>query len=266
MSPPCTSVLKNKKQPKMNKNILYALSALITMGLMACNTEQKSKQKEIEVEAKVTQVMTKQMQSDLTPDEVLQNLLDGNKRFVTAKMEKRDYPSQVKASSNGQYPQAVVLACIDSRVPVEYLFDQGIGDIFVVRVAGNIESEELLGSMEYGLGVAGSKLLMVLGHENCGAVKSAIKKVDVGSDNVSTLLGEIEPAVQCTEGKRDIKNKAYFDKVIHNNVHLTIKDIREKSPLISKLEKEGKVKIVAAYYSVSDGNVSILDDDSHCKH
>jgi len=150
-------------------------------------------------------------------------------------------------------------------VPVEYIFDQGVGDIFVVRVAGNIEDEVLLGSMEYGLGVAGSKLLMVLGHENCGAVKSAIKKVDVGSDNVTSLLNEIEPAIQKTEGKRDEKSKEYFDAVVKNNVIQTIEDIRNRSSIISSLENDGKIKVIGAYYSLTDGKVTILANGLH-KH
>jgi carbonic anhydrase len=243
----------------MNKSIYYALCALTAMGLMACNANQNSKQKEIETEAKVTQVMTKEAQQQLSPDMALDDLLKGNKRYMSGKMVKRDLNRQVAATTNGQFPKAVVLACIDSRVPVEYIFDQGVGDIFVVRVAGNIEDEELLGSMEYGIGVAGAKLLMVLGHENCGAVKSAIKQVDVGSEHVSCLLHHIEPAIQKVEGERNHKDKDYLDRVIKSNVVQTLADIRSKSKIISSLEEKGDVKVVGAYYDLKNGEVSILD-------
>ncbi|MCP5063567.1 MAG: carbonic anhydrase [Ignavibacteriae bacterium] len=210
--------------------------------------------------------MTKQAQDNMTPDEALEDLLAGNERYISGELINRDLPKQVASTTKGQYPKAVVLACIDSRVPVEYIFDQGVGDIFVVRVAGNIEDEALLGSMEYGVGVAGSKLLMILGHENCGAVKSAIKKVDVGSDNVTSLLNEIEPAIQGTEGKRDYKNKEFFDAVVKNNVHQTIEDIRKRSSIITDLENDRKIKIVGAYYSLTDGKVNILNNDNHKNH
>jgi carbonic anhydrase len=243
----------------MNKNIFYALSALLAMGLMACNADQKSKQKEIEVEAKVTQVMTKEAQKQLSPQLALDDLMAGNKRYMAGKMVKRNLNKQISATTNGQFPKAVVLACIDSRVPVEYIFDQGIGDIFVVRVAGNIEDEELLGSMEYGIGVAGAKLLMVLGHENCGAVKSAIKKVDVGSEHVCCLLNHIEPAIEKVEGERNYKDKDYLDKVIKSNVLQTVADIRSRSTIIRSLEEKGNVKIVGAYYDLKNGEVSMVE-------
>jgi carbonic anhydrase len=254
----------------MNKVVFKAIIGILFLAFVSCNqTNQKSSQsdeKDLTSTEVVKEVMTKQAQDKMTPDDVLADLLAGNERYVSGKLISRDLPEQVSSTTKGQYPKAVVLACIDSRVPVEYIFDQGIGDIFVVRVAGNIEDEALLGSMEYGLGVAGSKLLMVLGHENCGAVKSAIEKVDVGSDNVTSLLHEIEPAIQEVEGERDEKNKEYFDAVIKNNVHQTIEDIRNRSSIINGLENEGTIKVIGAYYSLTDGEVTILEDDSHEHH
>ncbi len=251
----------------MYKHIFKAIIGIFLLTIFSCNqadteTKQTNKKdcKTIEV---ISKVMTPEARDNMTPDQILEDLLKGNERYVSDQLLKRDLPKQISSTTKGQYPKAVVLACIDSRVPVEYIFDQGIGDIFVVRVAGNIEDEALLGSMEYGLGVAGSKLLMVLGHENCGAVKSAIKKVDVGSKNVTSLLNEIEPAINATKGERDVKDKAYFDAVVKNNVHKTIDDIRDRSSMIKKLEDEGKVKIVGAYYSLKDGKVSILENDAH---
>jgi carbonic anhydrase len=251
----------------MSKVVLRVIIGILVLSFISCNQANqepsKTDEKNVTSTEKVKEVMTKQAQDNLTPDAVLEDLLKGNERYVSGELITRDLPEQVTSTTNGQYPKAVVLACIDSRVPVEYIFDQGVGDIFVVRVAGNIEDEALLGSMEYGLGVAGSKLLMVLGHENCGAVKSAIKKVDVGSDNVTSLLNEIEPAILEVEGERDAKNKDFFDAVVKNNVHQTIEDIRNRSKIISDLENDGKIKVVGAYYSLTDGKVTILPDDTH---
>ncbi len=229
------------------------LLIVLFLGLMVSCTTTETKEKEV-----VTDVMTKELQEKLTPDEALEDLLKGNERYVAGEMIHRDLPTQISETTNGQYPKAVVLACIDSRVPVEYIFDQGVGDIFVARVAGNIEDIDLLGSIEYGVGVAGSKLIMVLGHQNCGAVKSAIKKVDVGSANVTALLNEIQPSVDAVKGERDVKNKTYFEKVVKTNVQKTVEDIRKRSKMIRDLEKEGKVKVVGAYYSLKDGKVTLL--------
>lgn len=241
----------------MNKNLLFTTLILLAFGLMSCNCEPNT---ETHTSEKEKAVMSKEMQASLTPDAALKDLLEGNDRYVSGQMINRDLPAQISATTDGQHPKAVVLACIDSRVPVEYIFDQGVGDIFVARVAGNIEDDNLLGSIEYGVAVAGSKVVIVLGHQNCGAVKSAIKKVDVGSFNVTALLSEIEPAILKTEGERDASNKEYFKKVVKNNVHETIADIRERSPILNEMEKQGKVKIVAAYYSLEDGKVTILHD------
>lgn len=240
----------------MNKNLFFTTIVLFAFILISCN------QSNIHTTTvdKIKVVMTKDMQDQLTPEAILEDLLKGNERYVSGMMTNRDLRAQISATTEGQYPKAVILACVDSRVPVEYIFDQGVGDIFVARVAGNIEDEQLIGSIEYGLAVAGSKVLMVLGHQNCGAVKSAVAKVDVGSSNVTTLLGEIEPAIEKTEGDRDAKNHEYCDNVAKNNVRQTIEDIRKRSPIISGLEKEAKVKIVGAYYSLTDGKVAVLQD------
>jgi carbonic anhydrase len=250
----------------MKKKNLTVCIGILCLALTSCNQAGQNSVQTDEMQStseKDTNVMTKQAQDALTPDAVLDDLLQGNGRFVSGELINRDLSAQVAATTSGQYPKAVILACIDSRVPVEYIFDQGIGDIFVVRVAGNIEDEALLGSMEYGLGVAGSKLLMVLGHEDCGAIKSAINKVDVGSENVTSLLNEIEPAIQGVEGERNAKDKNYFKSIIKNNVHQTVDDIRKRSSIISSLEQEGKVKVVGAYYSLTDGKVTILENHLH---
>lgn len=254
----------------MKKPFFLIFIGLLALFAISCDqSNSKSSQtteKPTLSSVKVKTVMTKEMQDALTPDAALKDLLEGNQRYVDGKMKNRDLNAQITSTTGGQYPKAVVLACVDSRVPVEYIFDQGIGDIFVARVAGNIEDKDLIGSMEYGLAVAGSKLLVIMGHENCGAVKSAIKQVDVGSINVTNLLNQIEPAIQTVGGERNYKNKSYFDNVIKENVKQTIADIRENSHIISNLEKEGKVKIVGAYYSLTDGKVTLLDDHQHHDH
>lgn len=253
----------------MKRKFFFAAVVITALGMASCNQPaQKTSEHSHEAvaEAQVKTVMTKEMQEQMTPEAALKDLMDGNKRYVSKKMINRDLTAQVAASTDGQFPKAIVLGCVDSRVPVEYIFDQGIGDIFVGRVAGNVEDLDMLGSLEYGLGVAGSKLLMILGHENCGAVKSAIKKVDVGSDNVTHLLNEIEPAILEVEGERDIKNKAYFNEVVKNNVRQTVEDIRKRSHIISNLEKEGKIKVVGAYYNLHDGSVTLLEEEAHAGH
>lgn len=248
----------------MNINKISVILGVLLLAFVSC-TSNANNGKTTESEKGKTQVMTKEMQEALTPEAALEDLLAGNERYVSGELTMHNLPEQISATTQGQYPKAVVLACIDSRVPVEYIFDQGIGDIFVARVAGNIEDETLLGSMEYGVGVAGSKLLMVLGHQNCGAVKSAIKKVDVGSDNVTSLLNEIEPAIQKVIGERDTKDKAYFKNVVKENVLQTVEDIRKRSEIIRNLENEGKIKVVGAYYSLADGKVTLLSDNTDHK-
>lgn len=206
----------------------------------------------------IKEIIDKEKQSKLSPDDVLNDLMEGNKRFTENKMHERDYSAQIEKTSGGQWPQAVVLGCIDSRVPVETVFDQGIGDIFAARVAGNFENTDILGSMEYSCKVAGSKLVLVLGHEACGAVKAACDHVELG--NITHLLSNIKPAVEATktEGERNSKNDSFVAGVVENNVKLTIDRIREKSPILREMEENGEIKIVGGVYSISSGKVTLL--------
>ncbi len=206
----------------------------------------------------IKEIINKEKQDTLTPDVVLQDLMAGNKRFTEKEMLQRDYASQVEKTSGGQWPQAVVLSCIDSRVAVETVFDQGIGDIFVARVAGNFENADILGSMEYSCKVAGSKLVLVLGHEGCGAVKAACDNVELG--NITHLLSNIKPAVEATktDGDRNSKNDAFVADVVENNVKLTMDRIRSKSPILKEMEENGEIKIVGGVYSISTGKVTLL--------
>ena len=206
----------------------------------------------------IKDIINKEKQDSLTPEKVLDALMTGNERFTGKDMHQRDFSSQIDQTSGGQWPQAVVLSCIDSRVPVEIVFDQGVGDIFVARVAGNFENTDILGSMEYSCKVAGSKLVFVLGHEACGAVKAACDDVELG--NITHLLGNIKPAVKATEtnGERSSKNDSFVADVVENNVKLTMQRIREKSPILKEMEENGEIKIVGGVYSISTGKVSLL--------
>lgn len=204
--------------------------------------------------------VTADQQKAMSPDEVLKLLMEGNERYVSGKLSDPNVKERIKAASTGQFPKAVVLSCLDSRVPVEKVFDVGIGDIFVGRVAGNIENEDQLGSMEFATKAAGSKLVMVLGHEACGAVKGACDGVEMG--NLTALLSKIKPAVDAVEGHegaRNSKNPEFVAAVVERNVRQTVSDIRERSEVLAEMEKAGEIKIVGALYSLEDGSVRLID-------
>lgn len=203
---------------------------------------------------------TREEQISLTPDAVLADLLSGNARYVAGALTERDIRAEVAVSASGQYPKAVILSCLDSRVPVEQVFDQGIGDLFVARIAGNVENEDVLGSMEFATKAAGAKLVMVLGHGSCGAVMGACDGVELG--NLTVLLGKIRPAVEATlgvEGERNSKNAAFVAKVVETNVRHTVADIRAGSTILAELESAGEIRIVGAVYSMTSGKVEILE-------
>ncbi|TVZ52800.1 carbonic anhydrase family protein [Dokdonia sp. Hel_I_53] len=203
----------------------------------------------------------KESQDATTPMDALNLLKEGNKRFVSAKAADRDLLNQIKDTTGGQWPHTVVLSCIDSRVPAEIVFDQGIGDIFSARVAGNIVNEDVLGSIEYGCKVAGSKLVVVLGHTMCGAVKGACDDVKLG--NITALLSKIRPAVHAVSEPKESENrtsanKTFVNDVVTKNVHLTIDKMRDDSPLLKEMEQNGDIKIVGAVYDISNGAVDFL--------
>ena len=204
--------------------------------------------------------ITKEMQTAMTPNSVLADLLEGNKRFMSNNAQQLDNTALIKQTIGGQNPKAVVLSCIDSRVPVEAVFDQGIGDLFVSRVAGNFENVDILGSLEYSCKVAGSKLVLVLGHEACGAVKAACDGVELG--NITALLSNIIPAVKVSseevEGELNSSNNNFVAKTVENNVRLTMDRIREKSPILNEMEQNGEIKIVGGVYSLHTGEVEML--------
>ena len=196
--------------------------------------------------------LTKSKQEQISPDTALQMLKEGNSRFVQNKMISRDLQGQVTDTSTGQFPFAAILSCIDSRVPAEIVFDQGIGDIFSARVAGNIVNEDVLGSIEYACKVAGSKIVVVMGHTKCGAVTAACKNVELG--NITSLLAKIKPAID--EGIE--MNDAVVEEVVLKNIHLSLDTIRKQSPILQEMESKGLIKMTGALYDVSSGIVSIL--------
>ena len=208
----------------------------------------------------IKETQNKETQAAFTPNAVQNDLMEGNARFVNAQMNSRDYTAQRSQVVGGQFPKAVVLSCIDSRVPVETIFDQGIGDIFVARVAGNFENGDILGSMEYSCKVAGSKVVFILGHESCGAVKAACDGVELG--NITGMLENILPAVKLSsetvEGEASSKNSEFVATTIENNVKLTMDRIREKSSILKEMEDNGEISIIGGVYSLTTGKVNLI--------
>ncbi len=194
-------------------------------------------------------------QSALSPKQALTILEEGNERFVQNLRANRNLLQQVNETREGQFPFAIVLSCIDSRVPAEMIFDQGLGDIFSVRIAGNFVNEDILGSMEFACKVAGSKLIVVLGHSSCGAVKGACNNVELG--NLTGLLKKLKPAVDAVEtsGERNASNADFVQKVADKNVELTMALIKEKSPVLKEMLEDGSLGLAGGMYDVSSGEV-----------
>jgi carbonic anhydrase len=199
--------------------------------------------------------LTRNIQAGITPDGAIAILKEGNQRFAAGKTLKRNYPQQVAQTALGQYPFASFVACIDSRSTPEQVFDLGVGDAFTTRVAGNTVNEDILGSLEYGAKVAGSRVIVVLGHTSCGAIKGACDDVKLG--NLTALLEKYKPAVSAakTDGERNSKNHKFVGEVTELNVKMTLDAIRAKSPVLKEMEDQGKIKIVGALYDTSSGKV-----------
>lgn len=205
---------------------------------------------------------TKETQSKMTPESSLQNLREGNKRFQENVRLSRNLVQQVRETASGQYPYATVLSCIDSRVSSELIFDQGMGDLFSIRIAGNFVNEDILGSMEFACKLAGTKLLVVLGHTACGAVKGACDHARLG--NLTTLINKIEPAVAAVsepadESLRNSKNIDFVNQVAEKNVMMTIENIRNQSPVLVEMEKNHEIKIIGGMYDISNGEVTFYN-------
>ena len=205
--------------------------------------------------AKPESTKNKDLQAAITPDMAIKILKDGNTRFTGGKMVHRDLKKQVKDTGKGQYPFASIVSCIDSRSAPELVFDQGIGDMFVARVAGNVVNEDILGSLEFASKAAGSKLIVVLGHTACGAIKGACDDVKLG--NLTALLAKIKPAAASVKetGDRSSKNYAFVEKVAEANVQDTVAAIKAKSPVLKEMADQGEIKIVGAMLDVTTGKV-----------
>lgn len=194
----------------------------------------------------------------MTPAQILDDLKKGNERFRAGKMALRDYRDQQRTSASGQYPTTVVLGCIDSRAPAEIIFDAGIGDTFNARIAGNVVNDDLLGSLEFACAVAGAKVLLLLGHTACGAIKGAIDDVEMG--NLTGLLARVKPAITSTkfDGEKTSKNAAYVDAVARTNVRLGLDNVRRRSPILEDLERKNTIRIVGAIDDLATGAVEVL--------
>lgn len=204
--------------------------------------------------------LTKEMQEAITPSMALELLKDGNKRFVSNLKVNRNLLQQANETSDGQHPFAVILSCIDSRTSAELIFDQGLGDVFSVRIAGNILNEDILGSMEFGCKVAGAKIIVVLGHTKCGAVKGACDHVEMG--NLTALLTKIRPAVDdetTTIENRNSSNSIFVENVAQINVKRTVKSIMERSPILKEMIEAKQIGIVGGIHDIATGEVSFFN-------
>lgn len=205
--------------------------------------------------------LTKEMQAAITPSMALELLKEGNKRFVNNLKVNRNLLQQANETSDGQHPFAIILSCIDSRTSAELIFDQGLGDIFSVRIAGNIINEDILGSMEFACKVAGSKIIVVLGHTKCGAVKGACDHVEMG--NLTALLTKLRPAVDDefeTKANRTSANAVFVENVATINVKRTVKSILERSPILKEMIEDGQIGIVGGTHDITSGEVTFYDD------
>ncbi|PEN13127.1 carbonic anhydrase [Longibacter salinarum] len=240
------------------RRILFLFSLLLVIQTGVAVAQEKPDVSDRDL----TQALTKEMQAALTPMDVIQLLKDGNQRFINDEALERNFLEQVAQTAEGQYPMAAVLGCIDSRVPHEIIFDKGVGDIFSARVAGNFINTDILGSLEFAAAVAGSKVIVVLGHSECGAVKGACDQVELG--NLTSTLANIAPAIYSVtdvEGERNSSNKAFVDAVAHENVDITVQNIVDRSPVIRDLVEKGELIVVGAMHNVTSGEVTFFEDN-----
>ena len=200
---------------------------------------------------------TQETQNILTPEHALDILKEGNARFVNNVNTHRNLLEQVNETKSGQFPFAAILSCIDSRTSAELIFDQGLGDVFSIRIAGNILNDDILGSMEFACKIAGSKLIVVLGHTKCGAIEGACDNIELG--HITTLLSKVKPAIEIekeTSADRNSGNKEFVKNVTINNVTLTVQQVKERSPMLQEMEQSGKIKIIGGLYDLDTGIVT----------
>lgn len=242
---------------------LLFIIAIMALALFSCHTKQKNSADNILEENHLitTSILTKEQQESLTIEQVMDSLKKRNEDFVHDRLTIRNNSQRIREASIGQYPKAVVLSCLDSRVPVEDVFHSGIGDLFVARVAGNVINEDILGSLEYACKVSKSKVIVVLGHEYCGAIKSAIDDVELG--NITPLLSKIKPAIEAAkkdfDGEATSKNPAFVQAVCDHNVHHVMDGIRQESPILKEMEDKGEIKIIGGIYDMETGKVTFLE-------
>ncbi|MGB3149226.1 MAG: carbonic anhydrase family protein [Maribacter sp.] len=246
----------------LNTFSISATAFLTAISIPQTTFGQKSLEGEVVIERSrilVEDVLSEAEQAALTPLDVFNSLAAGNERFVSSDLTARDHSIQIRESAEAQYPKAIVLSCVDSRVPVEDVFDKGIGDIFVARVAGNFINDDILGSMEFATKVAGAKLILVLGHENCGAIHAAIDGAELG--HITKMLENIKPAVDIStrsKGERTSKNRLLVHEVSENNVLHAMEKIKKDSPLLKTMLENGEIDIKGAVYDMDTGVVNFL--------
>ncbi|MGF1559498.1 MAG: carbonic anhydrase family protein [Flavobacteriaceae bacterium] len=244
------------------KTLLPSLATVLSLSIQTAAIAQESGEK-IEIDKSrilVEQVLTAQEQAALTPKDVLLSLQAGNERFVRSDLTARDHSIQIRESVAGQYPKAIILSCVDSRVPVEDVFDKGIGDLFVARVAGNFINNDILGSMEFACKVSGAKLILVMGHENCGAIHAAIDGAKLG--NITKMLKNIAPAVKMStvsKGARTSQNRLLVHEVSENNVRNALSKIKKDSRILNDMLAKGEIDIHGAVYDMDTGVVNFLN-------
>jgi carbonic anhydrase len=236
------------------------IAGLVVMAFTLCGCETIPPQGGTDTTL-LTAVQTQASQSVITPQQAFTELRNGNARFIAGVPLHRDLRAQVKATASGQYPFAVVLSCLDSRQPIEIVLDQGIGDIFSARVGGNVLDEEILGSMEFACKVSGAKLIAVIGHSDCGAIKGAVDDVKLG--NLTALLTRIKPAVQAVPAgvqPRTSQNSAFVDEGAKANVRLVMQQIRERSPILREMLDKGQIGLVGGMYDLSTSRIQFYED------
>jgi carbonic anhydrase len=231
------------------RTVLKALGSATAMGLFGGDLLSQTA---------YADVLSKAQRDKMSPGEIIDAMKKGNERFRSGVRQNRDYLNEQKASASGQYPAAVLLSCIDSRAPAELIMDLGLGDIFNCRVAGNVANTDILGSMEFACKLAGAKVVLVMGHTACGAIKGAIDNAELG--NLTGLLDKIKPAVQATNysGERAAKNYAFVDAVARTNVQMTMDNIRKNSAVLADLESKGTIKIAGAMYNLQTAALEFL--------
>jgi carbonic anhydrase len=231
------------------RNFLRASGTITAMGFLSTGTLSS---------VAYADSLTEAQRDKLTPDDILELMRRGNKRFISGQRSERNLLAQQRATAMGQHPAAILLTCIDSRAPAETIMDLGIGDVFNSRVAGNVESPDILGSMEFACKLAGAKVILVMGHTACGAIKGAIDNAELG--NLTGLLAKIKPAVASTKyaGERTSKNYAFVDAVARTNVELTMSNIRKDSPVLAEMESKRAIKIAGAMYNLETGVVDFF--------